>query len=417
MAKIEMLTRGDGLRIFMKDCPFTNKVMVTIGTLAGSASDPPDKLGLFHFFEHMAFQGTVTKSAEQVAELLSRYCISYNASTGKLSTQYYGTTNKRNFAKMFEILADIYANSTFPEKEFCKEREVIKNEIAMYKDKDGHLAFGNLARILYRENPARQSALGTSESLDSINRETLIRLHKEFYSWKNTFIIVSGRFEKDELLKLINSNFPVDFENVAPEKKSWSDESDDPLIKKIAVIEKPQREKAIILLGCKTPANFPDKEQLILNLIANLLGQGGSSPLYSELRQKRGLVYSASTVIYDERPLYQMMVFCAETLPKNISEVKKLMIKIAKSHPLEEAKFLEAKERMKDHYECYPEGVGEWNQIIAGIIELGEDVLLLNNFTETIWEILDSITFADVLAMRKKYLTSKRLAFSIVKPV
>jgi predicted Zn-dependent peptidase len=135
MIKAKKKTYNNGLRVVtvpMKDNP-TVTVLVLVGT--GSDYEPKEINGISHFLEHMCFKGTTKRPSVQIIshELDALGC-QYNAFTSSEYTGYYAKGDSKKFKQMFDIVSDIYLNSTFPEAEMQKEKGVIIEEINMYED-------------------------------------------------------------------------------------------------------------------------------------------------------------------------------------------------------------------------------------------------------------------------------------------
>ena len=116
----------------MKDNP-TVTVLVLVGT--GSDYEPKEINGISHFLEHMCFKGTEKRpTSKEISHELDALGCQYNAFTSNEYTGYYMKGDAKKIGKIFEIISDIYLNSTFPEKEIEKEKGVIIEEINMYED-------------------------------------------------------------------------------------------------------------------------------------------------------------------------------------------------------------------------------------------------------------------------------------------
>ena len=101
---------------------------------AGTRDEHKDEYGLAHFAEHAIFKGTKRRKAYQINCRLENRGGELNAYTTKEDTTIHATTLRSDFSKAVELIADVAFNSTFPERELAKEREVIVDEINTYKD-------------------------------------------------------------------------------------------------------------------------------------------------------------------------------------------------------------------------------------------------------------------------------------------
>ena len=408
--------REDGLRIITKKVSYTKKTRLAVMALVGSAYDPPGSGGLFHFFEHMAFKGTNTKSYLDIQSLLARYCLSSSASTGKLQTIYWGESVYLNFENTCEIIFDMYQNSIFPKEEFQKEKEVILNEIARNNDDDSHCAYMTLYKLLWKYNPQRNYGTGTPEEVMGITREMLLKAKDQWYVPSNTVVIGTGRLEHSLLVDKANQAFPIDFRKVA--HQYWDDECEQVPDIKEEIIKKSGRQKAIIVFGCKLPI-FSDREMRAAIILGRMLGGGRDSLLHREIRSKKGLAYSVSGGIYgSRRQSSYFLCVRADVLPQKVEEVKQLMPEIICNYKLDKNHFQIMKERNMDGILVGLESPKDWQDIIIDkIIDNGEKLSCLNHCLARYLKIVSGIKYEEIVEMRKKILKPEKLACVIVEPI
>ena len=146
-------------------------VCVLVGVGIGSNHEQQNEYGLAHFFEHMCFKGT--KNYPTNTEFVTRMEESglvANAHTGKEYTAYHMSGRAERLQDMLKLTADIFLHSLFPENELEKEKKVIIEEIAMYKDDPQSRAFDEVNKSLFHGTVAEHSILGTVESVTSFSR-------------------------------------------------------------------------------------------------------------------------------------------------------------------------------------------------------------------------------------------------------
>jgi predicted Zn-dependent peptidase len=164
--------------------------------------------GLAHFLEHMCFKGTTKRpSAKSIALEFDTIGADYNAFTSRGLTGYFARAHKKHAGHIFDIVSDVYLNSTFPQEEIEKEKGVVIQEINMYAD-DPHSRVSKLAtHLLYGDQPAGWEILGTKETVSSFSRADLLRYRKSQYDAKNTLVVVAGNFDEKEIEKEIKKAF------------------------------------------------------------------------------------------------------------------------------------------------------------------------------------------------------------------
>ena len=114
---------------------------VVVAIRAGSRDELDHQQGLAHFLEHNLFKGTSKRKAYHILSRLDDVGGELNAYTTKEETIIHASFLKTDFRRALELIYDVLANSTFPEKELEKEKEVIKDEISSYKDAPGESIF------------------------------------------------------------------------------------------------------------------------------------------------------------------------------------------------------------------------------------------------------------------------------------
>lgn len=287
MLKAKKKIYKNGLRVVtipMKDNP-TVTVLVLVGT--GSDYEPKEINGISHFLEHMCFKGTTKRPTVQIIahELDSLGC-QYNAFTGSEYTGYYAKGDSKNFKQMFDIISDIYLNSTFPETEMEKEKGVIVEEINMYEDMPSSHVQDLFTEVMYGDQPAGRSTVGSKENIYKMVRDNFVEYKKTHYVAENTVVIVSGNIESEEVYQEINKNFK-DIPVTKPGKKpKTKDSQSSPNIK---VLYK-ETDQTHFVLGVRSFDVF-DNRNTIVSMLAGVLGAGMSSRLFTKLREEMGVAY------------------------------------------------------------------------------------------------------------------------------
>jgi predicted Zn-dependent peptidase len=286
-AKIETIKANNGLTISSDHVDTVETVSINFTVKTGSRNEQEDIGGLSHFLEHMAFKGTKTRTARDIAEEFDMIGGIFNAYTSREKTVYYAKVLKESLHKAVDILADILQNSTFAEEEIEKEKTVILQEIAQTIDAPDDLIFEHFQELAYPGQAMGRSILGTPEFVKSVTKEQLQQYMQERYSFNNIFVSAAGNIQHDELVKLVNEKFtdmPVELKQFDEESRYQGGDKR---------IEK-DLEQIHIIMGFDGVSYFDDHyyHQQILSLIA---GGGMSSRLFQEIRENRGLSYHISS--------------------------------------------------------------------------------------------------------------------------
>jgi predicted Zn-dependent peptidase len=322
MQKAKKKTYKNGLRVItvpMKDNP-TVTVLVLVGT--GSDYETKEINGISHFLEHMCFKGTLKRnSAKVISHELDALGCQYNAFTGNEMTGYYAKGDAKNFKQIFDVVTDIYLNSTFPEAEMEKEKGVIIEEINMYEDMPQAHVQDLWGEVLYRDQPAGRSTLGTKENIQKMNRDNFVNYKKSHYIAGNTVVIVTGNITSDEVYKEVNKYFK-DIKTTSKIKKVKTKDIQN---KPNVLIKYKETDQTHFVLGVRTYDLF-DKRNTIVGLLAGVLGSGMSSRLFNKLREEMGVAYYVRA--YNQASLdHGTLQISAGVNNKRVKEVLKEIIK------------------------------------------------------------------------------------------
>ena len=157
----------NGIRLIHSQVP---NLIAHVGLLmnTGSRDEREHEHGLAHLIEHLLFKGTGKRKAYHILSRLEDVGGEINAYTTKEETCLYACFMKQDYSRALELFQDICFNSSFPEKELNREKDVIIDEINSYFDNPGELIFDDFEDQVYRNHPIGRNILGTAESLISI---------------------------------------------------------------------------------------------------------------------------------------------------------------------------------------------------------------------------------------------------------
>ncbi|WP_323732525.1 M16 family metallopeptidase [Candidatus Bandiella euplotis] len=287
MTSISSIVKENGLVIATDKIQEVESVTINILVKNGSRNETEGNNGISHFLEHMAFKGTNTRSATNIAEEFDMIGGQFNAYTSKTATVYYAKVLKNDLSKAIDILTDIFLNSTFDAEELEREREVILQELYMTRDTPDDIVFDYFQEAAFGNQPLGRSILGTEEFIKNLTREELVNYFKNQYSTKNTIVSAAGNFDVAAFHGLIEQKFQDFNSNETNQYKLGKYIGGELHVKK-------PLEQAQFLLGFEGVSYLDDNfyDSQILSVI---LGGGMSSRLFQEIREKKGLVYNISS--------------------------------------------------------------------------------------------------------------------------
>jgi len=282
---------SNGLKVITVPDKNTQAVTVLILAKVGSKYESKEINGISHFLEHMLFKGTKKRPTPMaVAETLDRIGGEYNAFTGEEYTGYYAKVRASKFDLAFDWVADIFLNSTLPEKEVKKEKRVIIEEINMYKDNPMLYVQTLWRKLLYGDQPAGRDVAGTKSTVKAITRKKLLDYRERHYIASNSLICIAGNFESAKTLRTIKKYFIGLKKGTLPKKPEVVENQ----IKPETLPYFKETDQAHICLGVRA-YNLFHPQRYALQVMATVLGGMMSSRLFTEVREKLGLAYYIST--------------------------------------------------------------------------------------------------------------------------
>ena len=277
----------NGLRVItvpMKDNP---TVTVLVLVEAGSKYEEKKLNGVSHFLEHMCFKGTEKRpKAIDITRELDGLGSQYNAFTSHEYTGYYAKADSKHFKQIFDVVSDIYLNSTFPEAEIEKEKGVIIEEINMYEDMPHRHVQDLIMKVLYGDQPAGWSIVGEKENILAMKRGDFVNYKKNHYVPSATTVVVAGNIKEKDVLKEAEKVFG----NLKKTKKGGKSKTLDTQKSPSVLIKNKQTDQTHFVLATRSFGIF-DRKNPTINILSTILGGGMSSRLFQKLREEMGVGY------------------------------------------------------------------------------------------------------------------------------
>lgn len=253
----------------------------------GSRDESSSEHGLAHFIEHMIFKGTTRRRLFQVLGYLENVGADLNAYTTKEETCVHASFPGQYYRRAFDLFADILTNSTFPEKEIEKEKDVVIDEINSYKDTPSELIFDDFEEMLFKDHPLGAPILSTPARVKMINRKKILAFMEHHYHTDQMVVSSVGDISFSRIIKLAEAYFGVIPANLRNDKRIPFEE----YVRKEKVLKKSGFQTHCILGG---PAySYADPRRVTLALLNNILGGPAmNSRLSMALREKSGISYN-----------------------------------------------------------------------------------------------------------------------------
>jgi predicted Zn-dependent peptidase len=399
----------NGVRILTSAMPTARSASVSLYIGAGSRYESAGEAGLSHFLEHLLFKGTSKRpSAKEIAEAIDGVGGVLNGGTDRELTVYYAKVARPHLDLALDVVTDLVRNPLLEAGEFEKERHVVLEELAMIEDSPQQLAELLLDATMWPDQPLGRDVAGTPESVAALDREMTLDYLGRQYVANNAVVSVAGDIEHAHIVSILTAllgDWP------AGKPGDWAPASDG-AGPRCAVRYKATEQAHINIAVRALPLDHPDRYPLAF--LSAILGEGMSSRLFLELREKRGLAYDVHSYLSHFLDT-GAWVFYAGVDPKNGVEAVKVILEelarlrdegptaeeLTKARELSKGRLLL---RMED-----TRAVSGW---------LGGQELLLNR-VRTLDEVLaemESVTLEDLLRVSRELLATGRLQMAIVGP-
>ena len=353
----------NGIRVLhLADTMPINYVGVAIN--AGTRDELPDECGMAHFVEHLLFKGTKRRRAWHIINWLESVGGQLDAYTTKEETYIYATVPTEYTERAIELLADIVLNSTFPENEIEKERDVVLDEIQSYNDSPSELIYDEFEELLFPHDPIGRNILGTEQSLETFNSERMQAFVRRNYTPDRMVVFAMGNITPDWLLKKVEKYFhnaqycPTVLGGRAVGE---GDSQFSTLNSQFSIRQSPQlytpahrttprdTHQAHCIIGNRAISMNTD-ERLTMLLLNNILGGPYmSSRLNLALRERNGLCYTIESNVtnYTDTGVWNIYFGCD---PRNLAKAKRLCMQqldLLCSKPLNDKQLSTAKRQLR----------------------------------------------------------------------
>ena len=281
----------NGLRIIV--VPMKGSPSVTVMSLieAGSKYETKKINGLSHFLEHMCFKGTLKRpKAIDISKEFDAMGAQNNAFTSKEFTGYWGKAHPKNTDKLIDLISDMYLHPTLPADDLEREKGVIIEELNMYEDLPNRIVHDVWDELLYGDQPAGWSIIGTRENIRIFNRNDFVNYRKSLYVSNATAILVAGDVDASDIFKKIEKAFAGIPVAKKKSKQKVLEKQTKPAIK----IKYKDTDQTHLVLGVRA-FDIYDKRTPALKLLATILGGGMSSRLFQKMREQLGICYYAKS--------------------------------------------------------------------------------------------------------------------------
>jgi predicted Zn-dependent peptidase len=368
----------------------------------GSRDELPEVNGIAHFIEHCAFRRTNRYSSRQIATKFESLGAYANAYTTQESTSFYVRALKSNFLPTFKLLNDITRNTVFLPKDIEKERQIIIEEIKSYDDDPEESIFDYGDKQIFGQHSMGTSILGTEESLMNIDEHKLRDYHHHNFKMGRLVISYAGPHSHDFILNKTRL-----YINRSDEPFHSAERIEPPILPNSEIDIEKSVSQSHLLIGTRIPGYCHDT-RYELPLFNILFGDGMSSRLYQNLRDRYGIAYSIYSTLQIHSDCGVFYIYAASDKNK-LKRTERLIIEELDkflNNPLKDKELQRAKEQLKTSM------ILELESLSARMQSLSKSILMKSDFEdihETI-EIINNIQSLDIKEIVSKYIKPDALS-------
>jgi predicted Zn-dependent peptidase len=403
------VTLTNGLRILVAEMPETRSVSMAVYVGVGSRVESKAEAGTSHFLEHMVFKGSAKRptAADISQEIESRGGV-VNASTDKEVTVFWSRVPARHYLVALDVVADLIRAPVLRPTDVQSERNVIVEELRMYRDQPQDRVHTLVDELLYPRHPLGWEVAGREEVVLGMTTEKLRDFMARGYLPGRTVIALAGPLSADEAIAAVDEALGGlevrEAPSAAPAPRAG---------KARAKLVGKRAEQTNLCVGWRSVhTTHPDK--FIVDMLNAVLGEGMSSRLFLELREKRGLAYDVHS--YDANYLDAgHLVVYAGFAPQNGAEVLTAItreIARLRDEPVPDSELERVRDFAKGRLELRLEdtrGVSGWlagQELFLGRVRSVEEVCA----------IIDGIGPADIQRVAREYLRPELAYVAAIGP-
>ncbi|MBL9134494.1 MAG: insulinase family protein [Verrucomicrobiales bacterium] len=400
----------NGLRIVTTSMPGMASVSVGLWIAVGGRYETADLNGVAHFIEHMLFKGTRRRSALKISQDVEGIGGYLNAFTSEDHTCFYSKALRDRYEDLIDVLFDMLLNSRFAPDDIRREREVIREEVAMYLDQPQQHVQELFNETLWPDHPLGRPLTGTLKSIARIGRGEMKRFLERHYGAPAMVVTAAGALDHAKIVEAVRQRT----RHLGVRDRFTYIPFLHPPAGPFIRLHSKATEQSQIALGFRTCSRH-DPQRYAVRLLNIVLGENMSSRLFQNIREDRGLVYSiySSPSFWDD---VGDMVISAGLDAEKLEPVIRLVMREVRS--LTEKLVPKAEIRRALDY-----AIGQMELSLENtenhMMWLGEQMTTTGNLlTKTrIKDDLARVTAADIRAAARAYLSMDRCALAVVSPV
>lgn len=407
MEQVRTTVLADGVTVVTEAMDGVRSVTLGVWVDVGSRDEDDANAGASHFLEHLAFKGTESLNAREIAERVDAMGGDMNAFTTKEYTAFHLRSLDEDAEEGLSLLCDIVSAPALRPDEVASEQRVILEEIAMRADEPDELCHELLYTARFPSHPLGRDVAGSAKTVSAMTPDTIRAFHSSTYGPHTTVVAAAGSLEHDRIVKLVAERLRL------PNDSGRVDRVGPAAVPQNVVTMQDDTEQVHVAVALN---GYPRAhgDRYAWGVVDHVLGGGLSSRLFQEIRESRGLAYS----VYSYRSTYEDAGFTGisfGTAREHLDEVLDLVrdeLEKLRAGGVQDVELARCKRSLRGGVAMAMEDTG------SRMTRLGRGQLLMGEVSslEEVLARTDAVTLADCRRVIDHMLSGPR-TISVVGPV
>ncbi len=401
---------NNGLRVISENMPQAHSVSICIFVGVGSRYETNRLAGISHFIEHVVFRGTNTRpTSREISEAIEGVGGILNGGTDRESTVYWCKVAQPHFELALDVLCDMLLDSKLEPGDVEKERSIIIEEINMCHDSPSSEAGIIIEKLLWPKDALGRDIAGTKKTVSSISRDNLLEHIRQYYAPAATVVSIAGAIEHEEAVAAVEKYFggwtkAGQCQRFRPFREHEAQRVE---------IESRDIEQTHMCLALPGLSLF-DPQRFTLDMMNIILGEGMSSRLFNEVRDKLGLAYNVQSYVDHFKDAGSLVVYAgvdtAKAKPALEAVIKEL--ERFKTETLSTAELSKAKEMAKGQLALRLEDSRRVASWLGGQEILTGRILTIDEVNTQV----DNVTARGIKRLAQQLIDRSKMRLAVVGP-
>jgi predicted Zn-dependent peptidase len=408
----------NGLRVVTSRMPSARSVAVGLFVGVGSRHEDAPHAGLSHLLEHLVFKGTKGyPDAGGLSEAVEGCGGAVNASTDRELTVYSSKVPAAATERGMEVVSELVLHPLLRQRDLAAEKPVIVDEIRMYEDSPGDHVFTLFDQVLFGRHPLGREIAGTPRSVRRATRGAAVGHWRRWYQPRHLVLAVAGAMSHEAILRTaggwfddqaawldgVGTDEPQGLMSAAPQPGAAG-------TVRVAYRRLGQGNLCLGMPG--VPRDDPDR--WALDLLGTVLGDGMSSRLFLELRERRSLAYDVSTfsATYSDCGTFGVHAGFDPDQTQPVIEAILAQLERVVQEPVGAAELERARAYTRGRLELRMEDTSA----VAAWLGTGESLLPRILTVEEVVERLEAVTTDDILRVARRCARPDQVRLAVLGP-